>query len=77
MFCRSLADADGVFVILTMFCDDCRCCCFCLWCVAEQWTVAGNLIHIKPNEHNQMQAKKVQENIQYEDVLKVIHVLSK
>ncbi|CAI5709102.1 unnamed protein product [Hyaloperonospora brassicae] len=44
---------------------------------AEQWTVAGNLIHIKPNEHNQMQAKKVQEKIQYEDVLKVIHVLSK
>uniref|UniRef100_A0AAV1UIQ6 Eukaryotic translation initiation factor 3 subunit K n=1 Tax=Peronospora matthiolae TaxID=2874970 RepID=A0AAV1UIQ6_9STRA len=44
---------------------------------AEQWTVAGNLIQIKPNELNQMQAKKVQENIQYEDVLKAIHVLSK
>ncbi|OWZ15941.1 hypothetical protein PHMEG_00010328 [Phytophthora megakarya] len=44
---------------------------------AEKWTVAGDLIHINPNEDNQMQAKKVQENIEFEDVLKVIHTLSR
>jgi hypothetical protein len=44
---------------------------------AEKWTVADNLIQISPNEDNQMQAKKVQENIEFEDVLKVIHTLSR
>eukprot|EP00644_Phytophthora_capsici_P016280 jgi/Phyca11/535308/estExt2_fgenesh1_pg.C_PHYCAscaffold_340024 len=44
---------------------------------AEKWTVADNLIQINPNEDNQMQAKKVQENIEFEDVLKVIHTLSR
>ncbi|KAE9330563.1 hypothetical protein PF008_g15705 [Phytophthora fragariae] len=44
---------------------------------AEKWTVAANLIQISPNEDNQMQAKKVQENIEFEDVLKVIHTLSR
>ena len=45
--------------------------------VAEKWTFSGNLIQISPNEDNQMQAKKVQENIEFEDVLKVIHTLSR
>ncbi|KAH7479679.1 hypothetical protein PRIC1_008780 [Phytophthora ramorum] len=44
---------------------------------AEKWTVADNLVQISPNEDNQMQAKKVQENIEFEDVLKVIHTLSR
>lgn len=44
---------------------------------AEKWTVAGDLIEINLNEDNQMQAKKVQENIEFEDVLKVIHTLSR
>ncbi|KAG7385704.1 Eukaryotic translation initiation factor 3 subunit K [Phytophthora pseudosyringae] len=44
---------------------------------AEKWTVADTLIQITPNENNQMQAKKVQENIEFEDVLKVIHTLSR
>ncbi|UIZ26081.1 hypothetical protein KXD40_001627 [Peronospora effusa] len=38
---------------------------------AEKWTLSGNLIQITPNEDNQMQAKKVQENIEFEDVLKI------
>ncbi|CEG48674.1 translation initiation factor subunit k [Plasmopara halstedii] len=44
---------------------------------AEKWTLADNVIQISPNEENQMQAKKVQENIEFEDVLNVIHVLCK
>ncbi|RLN56821.1 hypothetical protein BBJ29_003174 [Phytophthora kernoviae] len=44
---------------------------------AEKWTVESNLIQISPNEGNQMQAKKIQENIEFEDVLKVIHTLSR
>ncbi|CAI5734168.1 unnamed protein product [Peronospora destructor] len=43
----------------------------------EKWTLSGNLIQISPNEDNQMQAKKVQENIEFDDVLKVIHTLSR
>ncbi|CAH0473312.1 unnamed protein product [Peronospora belbahrii] len=44
---------------------------------AEKWTILNNLIQINPNKDNQMQAKKVQENIEFEDVLKVIHTLSR
>ncbi|RLN72301.1 hypothetical protein BBJ28_00021655 [Nothophytophthora sp. Chile5] len=44
---------------------------------AENWTVAGDVIQISANEDNQMQAKKIQENIEFQDVLKVIHTLSR
>ncbi|RLN97630.1 hypothetical protein BBJ28_00023566 [Nothophytophthora sp. Chile5] len=44
---------------------------------AEKWTVAGDVIQISANEDNQMQAKKIQENIEFQDVLKVIHTLSR
>lgn len=44
---------------------------------AEKWTIADNLIQISPNVDNQMQAKKVQENIEFEDVLQVIQTLSR
>ncbi|KAI9906973.1 hypothetical protein PsorP6_003561 [Peronosclerospora sorghi] len=45
--------------------------------VAEKWNVVGNLIQINPNEDNQMQFKKIQENIELDGVLKVIHTLSR
>lgn len=48
-----------------------------MFAAAENWTVSANLIQVNPNEDNQMQAKKVQENIEFEDVLKVIHTLSR
>ncbi|TDH73073.1 uncharacterized protein CCR75_005254 [Bremia lactucae] len=44
---------------------------------AMQWTAVDDLITIDSNENNQMQAKKVQEKIDFEDVLKVIRVLSR
>lgn len=44
---------------------------------AENWTVEGDLIKITPNEDNQVRPKKIQENIVFEDVLKVIDTLSR
>lgn len=44
---------------------------------AEKWTVEGDLAKIDANEDNQMRPKKIQENIEFGDVLKVIHTLSR
>lgn len=44
----------------------------------EKWTVdPKGLIRITPSEENQMRPQKVQENIELDDVLKVIHTLSR
>lgn len=43
----------------------------------EKWTVEGELVTIDANEDNQMRPKKIQENIEFGDVLKVIHTLSR
>ncbi|GLD94514.1 hypothetical protein PINS_up003125 [Pythium insidiosum] len=44
---------------------------------AEQWTRDGDLLHVTPNDDNQMRPKKVQETIALDDVLKVVHTLSR
>uniref|UniRef100_K3WRP7 Eukaryotic translation initiation factor 3 subunit K n=1 Tax=Globisporangium ultimum (strain ATCC 200006 / CBS 805.95 / DAOM BR144) TaxID=431595 RepID=K3WRP7_GLOUD len=44
---------------------------------AEKWSVEGDVIKITLNEDNQVRPKKIQENIEFEDVLKVIHTLSR
>lgn len=44
---------------------------------AEGWAVEGDVVQITANEFNQMRPATVQENIQFEDVLKVIHTLSR
>lgn len=44
---------------------------------AEQWTVDGELVKIPANGDNQVRPKKIQEKIEFEDVLKVIDTLSR
>jgi translation initiation factor 3 subunit K len=44
---------------------------------AEQWTLEKDLVTVTPNEDNQMRPKKVQETIELDDVLKVVHTLSR
>ncbi|KAJ0404316.1 hypothetical protein P43SY_003229 [Pythium insidiosum] len=44
---------------------------------AEQWTREGELLHVTPSDDNQMRPKKVQETLALDDVLKVVHTLSR
>lgn len=45
---------------------------------AEKWTaLEGDLVKVTPNEDNQVRPKKIQEKIEFEDVLKVIDTLSR
>jgi cytoskeletal protein CcmA (bactofilin family) len=44
---------------------------------AEGWTLEGDVVKMTLNEENQMRPKKVQEKIEFDDVLKVIHTLSR
>lgn len=43
----------------------------------EKWTLENSLITITPNDDNQMRPKKIQETIEFDDVLKVVHTLSR
>lgn len=43
----------------------------------EQWTLDGAVAKVPANDDNQVRPKKVQEKLEFEDVLKVIHTLSR
>ncbi|TMW68398.1 hypothetical protein Poli38472_005866 [Pythium oligandrum] len=44
---------------------------------AKKWTLEGDVVQVPANDDNQMRPKKIRENIEFDDVLKAIHTLSR